>query len=633
MKKLLISGVVAVLFAVVAVSCGGRPAPQPVPHTMFIEPQNGPPIPLGNIQQQMPNGPVQQLNGGKAGGELADLPLPAPEEFKTKDGRTGWRLKVPGGRALATPAVVDGKLFVGGGFGSHEFYALDAKTGKKVWTFRTGDDGPTAAVVAEDCVAYNTESCTVYVQDVATGKVLWSRWLGDPLMSQPAIADGRLFMAYPGKDGSHHLGAFELRTGKDLWDKKIAGDLITAPVAEGDTVFASTVDGTLYAFDMKSGKELWNKKCNATSAPWIANGKVYFSQRAEKTLKAAPAPGKKEETSTVTVEGYNTANPATGDLAFAEPQAAIKASYLLDSGRAQLAYTGNMTMNLTSQQAARYRGAQAAQTLSGLNDDAKGLAKQLDAYSKSDVKNSTEGGIKDAEKAQELARKVEAMAQDNKTVADKKQRDELMNAAKSIRQAAETTREAAQTASSVNRNLSAIKAEGMSAHKEDSSVGFASAPAAAKLHLASSNLGQAGVKSVWAFQGSRPMVVGDRCYSAAGDTLRALKKDLGEDAWAVKVESKQEATRPTTPPAYAGGKLYLGTVDGRVLCVNPENGKTLWESEVGGRIIFQPTVVDGRVYVATEDGTLICLTTGDEQATGWSMWGGSAKHNGAGGNK
>jgi outer membrane protein assembly factor BamB len=31
---------------------------------------------------------------------------------------------------LATPAVFDGKVFLGGGFGSYEFYALDAKTGK-----------------------------------------------------------------------------------------------------------------------------------------------------------------------------------------------------------------------------------------------------------------------------------------------------------------------------------------------------------------------------------------------------------------------------------------------------------------------------------------------------------------------
>ena len=89
------------------------------------------------------------------------------------------------------------------------------------------------------------------------------------------------------------------------------------------------------------------------------------------------------------------------------------------------------------------------------------------------------------------------------------------------------------------------------------------------------------------------------------------------------------AEERATPPAFAGGKLYLGTADGRVLCVDAKNGKTLWESKVGGRIVFQPAVADGRIYVATDDGSLICLETGDREATGWTMWDGSANHNGA----
>src|SRR5262245_50959573 len=79
--------------------------------------------------------------------------LSEPKPFASKDGKIkGWKLTVPGGRPLATPAVVDGKLFIGGGFGSHEFYAVDAITGKTVWQYQTKDDGPTAAVVAEGYV-------------------------------------------------------------------------------------------------------------------------------------------------------------------------------------------------------------------------------------------------------------------------------------------------------------------------------------------------------------------------------------------------------------------------------------------------------------------------------------------------
>src|SRR6266516_8017491 len=97
--------------------------------------------------------------------------LPAPGRdleavsFGTPDGKTGWVLRLPGGRPIATPAYADGLLFVGGGYGSHEFYAFKARTGEVAWKISTSDDGPTAAVVNAGYVAFNTESCTVIVVD------------------------------------------------------------------------------------------------------------------------------------------------------------------------------------------------------------------------------------------------------------------------------------------------------------------------------------------------------------------------------------------------------------------------------------------------------------------------------------
>ena len=54
------------------------------------------------------------------------LPEPASDlkavSFTTDDGKTGWVLRLPGNRPIATPAYNNGMLFVGGGYGSHEFY-------------------------------------------------------------------------------------------------------------------------------------------------------------------------------------------------------------------------------------------------------------------------------------------------------------------------------------------------------------------------------------------------------------------------------------------------------------------------------------------------------------------------------
>jgi Ca-activated chloride channel homolog len=251
-----------------------------------------------------------------------------PASFKTADGREGWVVRIPGGRPLATPAYSKGRLFVGGGYGSHEFYAFDAKTGKMVWKTNTGDDGPTAAVVEDGLVAFNTESCTLVVVDEQTGKMVWQEWLGDPLMSQPAVSKGRLYMAYPkggrghamqqnmtnhagqsaamshapkpvvpsaqkkedGQEaGSHRLLCTDLKTGKHIWERAISGDVISAPVVSDGKVYATTFDGTSYSFDAATGELVWRKENAGTSAPVVVANEVVITQKEERDGKAYEA--------------------------------------------------------------------------------------------------------------------------------------------------------------------------------------------------------------------------------------------------------------------------------------------------------------------------------------------------------
>ena len=262
------------------------------------------------------------------------VPLPEgmkelqPSTFKTSDGKEGWVVRVPGGRPLATPAYSDGMLFVGGGYGSHEFYAFDAKTGRMVWKVNAGDDGPTAAVVEDGLVAFNTESCTLVVVDEKTGKLVWQEWLGDPLMSQPAVSKGKLYMAYPAgqrghaqnhmamphaqqsaaahviakpvqnsqqKDskqdakeetGSHRLLCADLKTGKHIWERAISSDVISAPVVSDGKVYFTTFDGTSYSLDASNGAVVWKKENAGTSAPLVVAGNVVVTQKEEREGKA-----------------------------------------------------------------------------------------------------------------------------------------------------------------------------------------------------------------------------------------------------------------------------------------------------------------------------------------------------------
>jgi Ca-activated chloride channel family protein len=206
--------------------------------------------------------------------------------FASKEGKKGWKVVIPGRRPLATPAVVDGKVFLGGGFGSHEFYAFDARTGKQLWQYQTGDDGPTAAVVEDGYIAFNTESCELEILTL-DGKRLWKKWLGDPLMSMPAIALGKVYMAYPNSKGDrkHYLACFDLKTGKEHWKKAIAGEIITAPVIAGPRIYLATLEGTMFCFGRDDGALVWQEKQNATSSPAVWNGQCYFSRREVATVK------------------------------------------------------------------------------------------------------------------------------------------------------------------------------------------------------------------------------------------------------------------------------------------------------------------------------------------------------------
>ena len=203
----------------------------------------------------------------------------SPVAFKDDHtGFTGWRLAIETGRAVPTPAVSDERLFVGGGFGSFDFYAFDAHTGASAWHVHTHDDGPTAAVVSQGFVVFNTESCTLEVVEAAGGRVVWEKWLGDPLLAQPAVMNGRIFMVYP-KHGQHWLGAFSLREGQPLWETRLDHDVITAPVVAEGKVYLSTFDGTVWSIDPNTGRVDWNQQLQATSAPWVYQGDVFVSHR------------------------------------------------------------------------------------------------------------------------------------------------------------------------------------------------------------------------------------------------------------------------------------------------------------------------------------------------------------------
>jgi outer membrane protein assembly factor BamB len=204
----------------------------------------------------------------------------------------GFRVSFPSQAPITTPAIEGDLVITSGGFHGKELYAVNAKTGALKWGLDLDDDGPSAPACSDGVCAFNTESCTLFVIEAATGKLLWSKWLGDPLTSAPTIANGLVYASYPvgavaGKAPrppgmSHALAAFELRTGKIVWQRWLDGDVMSSPVATKDELWASSFAGTVYRFNAATGTVLSARRARATSAPTVVGDAVLFSKRSER---------------------------------------------------------------------------------------------------------------------------------------------------------------------------------------------------------------------------------------------------------------------------------------------------------------------------------------------------------------
>jgi outer membrane protein assembly factor BamB len=48
--------------------------------------------------------------------------------------------------------------------------------------------------------------------------------------------------------------------------------------------------------------------------------------------------------------------------------------------------------------------------------------------------------------------------------------------------------------------------------------------------------------------------------------------------------------------------------------------------KVGAPLSSQPAIDGGRIYVGTQDGRLVCINTSDPRFTGWVTWGANTAH-------
>jgi outer membrane protein assembly factor BamB len=221
------------------------------------------------------------------------------------DGRTLWTFQT-GARITSTPAVANGTVYVLSY--DDTLYAVDASTGKARWRFATmGEHRYTAThlhgtlpaheampdpydtylsspAVWDGKVSFGSSDSYVYAVDARTGARLWRYKTGDVVHSSPAIADGTLYVG--GWDTFFY--ALDAKTGSLRWKLKTGDDPDThnqigvqsSPAVVDGVVYFGCRDSHLYAVDARSGAVRWKKRNRGAwviSSPAVANGRVYYA--------------------------------------------------------------------------------------------------------------------------------------------------------------------------------------------------------------------------------------------------------------------------------------------------------------------------------------------------------------------
>lgn len=170
-------------------------------------------------------------------------------------GRVRWVAHV--GASETSPLLAGGRVYVGGWDGVVD--ALDARTGRRIWTYRTGGAVKGGLAAAGGVVYAGSYDGHLYALDGATGRLVW-RAAGQPgllghgtFYATPAVAYGRVYVG--STDG--RVYSFGARSGRLRWSHRTGGYVYGSAAVWDGLVLVGSYDHGLYAFDAATGDERW----------------------------------------------------------------------------------------------------------------------------------------------------------------------------------------------------------------------------------------------------------------------------------------------------------------------------------------------------------------------------------------
>jgi len=153
----------------------------------------------------------------------------------------------------AQPVIADGRLFIGTAMGS--FHAFEAKTGKKLWTFKAGGPILHTAGAEGGKVFFGCLDGCVYALDAAKGELAWKfeSGLRTGFSTAVLLAEGNVFIA--NRSGVYY--ALSQKDGKVVWQRDLGVPILMSSAYDDGKLFVGAMDMRVYAVDAKTGEVAW----------------------------------------------------------------------------------------------------------------------------------------------------------------------------------------------------------------------------------------------------------------------------------------------------------------------------------------------------------------------------------------
>ncbi len=275
-----------------------------------------------------------RLRGGKVEGEAAraSQERPAPQETRgespavseelaavTRDSPPpqagssfveSWRRSYRDA-VTSSPAAAGGAVVFGARDGN--VYALDRKSGERLWVHRASGGVGASPVVAGDAVIACDYAGNVFRLGSKDGRVAWKRPLAEKIVSTPAASADRVVAGTV----RGNVYALSLETGRVLWKFRTSGQIRGSIAASGGTVYVPSHDGKLYALAEDTGARRWQVALGGPvgSSPAVSGDRVFVGT-ARGAVVALSADSGEKAWSFTTGGAVNAAIHVAGDRVF-----------------------------------------------------------------------------------------------------------------------------------------------------------------------------------------------------------------------------------------------------------------------------------------------------------------------------